>query len=725
MPDFGRSTRNQNYDRQHEELYKDLVLMTARKNPRWSVHVVRTMLDIPNLHTRRGFRKTHKHFADISRKLGYVYVTACARNEWHLVNAILSVLASMCTDGILCRKLLDQGIILPGLLKISNSSDEDPEPLLKLSSLIARHGSDSIKLEYLSENMLAMVTVLNQPIHDRLRGMVSPLASEFAVVAICHCYEVLYSPSAVKNPSLGALIKSVDTILEYYRRFNNSYNFIIHGLPILMLGAGTCPRERIDDIAPTHQLFCALTRSENIALRCAAVCVFLWACPQDPEADTPDPFSPLGFDASLEGFPPDLRVAMEEYGIDRCETTLVRRCTMDFLDLLRDFFNDNNLYKFGTAMTDILLRGQFVYGGDGIPDDEDSYMLFDNWNEYMPAAANVLRQHPYGSPADLDRANMLDLEYLVIMNAEPCKIEATAREVMASNPQHPYAYVIFCMRAKNREEVLQVAKRGLEVENITPCLRRRLLLVLMDTHIAKAWTLLLEATPADARRRKIGTDALLAGVEYAEVLMREAPPDSRQLMRVLDTYILNVLIARGPGLSEDLSELKPALAHLERTTRILKRFKYELPLPQRVIAHELLLRHYKTGVKYWSGFVKRFDMLDKDMRTSPSAVDETRPSHSPVYEDMSVERWWDRSPTRQNLSTLVRGPLQCSCHVAHQGRVYMGPELVEMYSCSWCATVSSLARACRGCGSAWYCDTSCQRAAWPKHKDECRRRGER
>ncbi len=48
MPDFGRSTRNQNYDRQHEELYKDLVLMTARKNPRWSVHVVRTMLDIPS-----------------------------------------------------------------------------------------------------------------------------------------------------------------------------------------------------------------------------------------------------------------------------------------------------------------------------------------------------------------------------------------------------------------------------------------------------------------------------------------------------------------------------------------------------------------------------------------------------------------------------------------------------------------------------------------------------
>ncbi|KAI0697317.1 hypothetical protein C8T65DRAFT_26518 [Cerioporus squamosus] len=668
MSQFRRGTTR---DPNLEELYTTLYNATFGRSPRYSIRAVRDLLHIPRLTTRSALRETHERFADISHKLEYIYTTALARTVFLLVNAVLSLWADMCCDGILCRKLLDQGL-LAGVAELLAVDHADQGCLLKLFSLFVRHGSDSVRLEILREHMLTMVVVLEQRLKD-------PHASEFAVIAICHSYEAVYPPFSLKNPpgiTDGALGLSMETITDIFRRFNPSHNLILHGLPTLMLHARLCPWDMVDDITPTLQLFCAMTRSENITLRCAAMWVFLGVYPKQLETSTPDLFSPLDCDTYPKDFPADLRAVMEDYGTDRCETTLLRKCTELFIDLLWDFLDDRSLFKFGTKMANILVRGRYVYGDDDIPDYADSDLPFDDWVECMPAAAGVLRKHPHGLAADVDRADVLDLEYLIMTKPDE-EVEAFARDVMARNPNHAYAHVIFCIRGANHEEVLQVAKRGLEIENITPYLRRHLLLVLMDRHIAKAWTLLLEATPADTRRRRIGTDALLAGLGYAEVLIREAPPDSLELMRVFNTYILNTLPARGHELSEDLAELRPTLAHLERTRRILEHFGYELPKNQRTVARELILRHYQAGIKNWLGFVRRFERLDRNIRTpSPSlaAADE-----GPV--DPSVERWWDRS-MGANLTTLVRGPLKCSCNSSYHGRVDMGPGLVGMYRCS-------------------------------------------
>ncbi|TFK93224.1 hypothetical protein K466DRAFT_581180 [Polyporus arcularius HHB13444] len=696
-------------DRNLEELYTTLFDATYGKGQKYSIRTVRDVLHIPRLTTRSGLRETHERFADISRKLDYVYRTAHARNVFPLVNAVLSLWASMCSDGILCRKLLDQGL-LAGTAELLAVDHADQGCLLKLFSLIVRHGSDSVKLEILRHHMLPMIVVLERHLKD-------PHASEFGVIAVSHCYEAVHPPFSLKNPpgiADGGLALSMEAIVEIFRRSNPSHNLILHGLPILMLHARLCPWDMVDDLTPSLQLFCAMTRSENIILRCAAMWVFLGVYPKELEDATPDLFSPLEFDDSLEDLPADLRAAMESYGIDRCETTLLRRCTEGFLDLLWDFLDDRSLYKFGRTMADILVQGRYVYGDDDIPDYENSDLPFSDWVECMPAAARVLRQHPHGSAADLDRADVLDLEYL-IMTKPSAEVEDFARRVMARNPQHAYAHVIFCMRAADHEEVLQVAKDGLQIEHITPYMRRHLLLVLMDRHIAKAWTLLLEATPANARRRRLGTDALLVGLEYAQVLMREAPPDSRDLMRVFNAFILNTLPARGHELSEDLRELRPTLAHLERTKRILDYFGYELPTDQRTVARDLVLRHYKAGVKNWLGFIRRFDRFDKIIRP---VVDEGDPSQSP--EDPSVERWWDR-PMGATLKTLVQGPLKCSCYGSYHGRIDMGPGLVGMYRCASCGATSALVRRCGGCGSACYCNASCQSTHWSRHKDECRR----
>ena len=439
--------------------------------------------------------------------------------------------------------------ILPEVAGLLAVDDTDQGCLLKILSLIVRHGGDSVKLEILREHMLPLIVVLEQHLDDFR-------SSELAVITICHCYEILYPPFTYKDPpgfSDGALSLAVNTITDIFRHSNPSHNLIIHGLPTLMLGARVCPWDMIDDMALTLQLFCAMTRSENISLRCSATWVLLGVYPRELEKGAPSLFSPLRF--TLEGFPADLRAVMDEYGLERCETTLLRRCTKLFIDLLWNFLDDQNLFKFGTKMANILIHGRYFYDDGDIPDYAESNLPFDDWVECMPAAAKVLRQHPHGGAVDLDRADVLDLEYL-IMGKPHEEVEAFARNVMARNPQHAYAHVLFCMRAANHQEVLEVAKRGLEIEDITPYLRRHLLVVLMDRYVTKAWTFLLEAGPADTRMHKVGTEALLTGLEYAEVMLREAPPDARDLMRVFNTYILNVISARGPELSEDLSELK-------------------------------------------------------------------------------------------------------------------------------------------------------------------------
>lgn len=164
------------------------------------------------------------------------------------------------------------------------------------------------------------------------------------------------------------------------------------------------------------------------------------------------------------------------------------------------------------------------------------------------------------------------------------------------------------------------------------------------------------------------------------------------------------------------------------------------------MGHKLLARHYLNGMKASASFVERFDRLDAmHSRSSSQAanVQRTPGGHMHGTTESEAPRkyvdWWkDVDITLESI--VLRGPLRCACRNSDDGRVDMGPGMVTLYRCSWCAKTSALLRKCARCQNAWYvvvhsasitivhllirvrryCNAECQRAHWPSHKTDCR-----
>lgn len=57
---------------------------------------------------------------------------------------------------------------------------------------------------------------------------------------------------------------------------------------------------------------------------------------------------------------------------------------------------------------------------------------------------------------------------------------------------------------------------------------------------------------------------------------------------------------------------------------------------------------------------------------------------------------------------------QLTTYKANIARELTGPQICEAPNCSKDAPLR-----CARCGSSWYCSLKCQKAAWPRHKNQC------
>ena len=73
------------------------------------------------------------------------------------------------------------------------------------------------------------------------------------------------------------------------------------------------------------------------------------------------------------------------------------------------------------------------------------------------------------------------------------------------------------------------------------------------------------------------------------------------------------------------------------------------------------------------------------------------------------------------MVALQEHPDNAQLHALLSGR---GPEHAPGTICNHCGAPEADARlrACSGCLSVRYCGAACSKAAWPAHKEECRRR---
>ncbi|KAI0748751.1 hypothetical protein C8Q80DRAFT_756778 [Daedaleopsis nitida] len=671
------------------DLYSQIYVTTHGEPLSYAIHLVRDYVGIPRVTARSGLRELHDKISAVSTKLDELYLAAYTVQDWHTLTTIVTLWLYICPDPILCRKLVQRGVTSKALQLLGTAQAVDPctrRRTLHLVSMLSRYEDEPGVKMSLRKGNLALKTFRRFPSDPRMR--------DFAIATVAHSVDV-----EIRDYDLAT--GWPETITSALADPFAAHDELRHAIPILIYFAHGRSSHEMEKLPGITAFFAALSRSYDITLRCLS----MWTL-----VGIPSLFDnmPTSFVLTPERLPPHLRRTLEEYGMDRCDSILMERFMRKLSPILRDLVKYHDLYKFGTVMAEHLVLSQYVCRYKYLPKFPVKGLPYETWKHALPAAAKVLRER--GDAAHLDMADILDLEFMISCSTDPNEKLSLARAVIARNPRHGFARMVFCLEAQDREEAIRVAEEGLELcRDASPYIRRQLLRHLAQDNTQKGWFLLLGASLSDVERRSAGASCLEAVARYAGMFISEAPPDAEYLVHVLDLYLVNMLILRGSALSENLSELQPYLDRREAAQNILSyTYNNERAEPRMTQAHTMIRREYSNGIKRYADVISRLDSLQADTAQPTSSL--TRDIHAICWTN-----WW--SSPKPSLTSIVRGEVICRCRSNGCRRTDPGP---RMYHCSKCAQASAMVRRCSGCHNAWYCDTKCQRAHWEEHKKKCR-----
>ncbi|TFK93205.1 hypothetical protein K466DRAFT_145209 [Polyporus arcularius HHB13444] len=593
---------------------------------------------------------------------------------------------------------------------------------MQLLALLCQDSSDSGKTAIL--NAISDVLVRRRP------GWSYELrTSAQIIITLYHCLPTMLSPAsgASSGLSAGLSLSVVEFILKLLRQRFFCYEAMMHAIPILILCVRSCPPERMDSMEPALEVFAALSHSRNFGLRCVVGWFFSVLgrappgviYPGSPRAEEPP--SPRLAESDVR--PGGEHLTASDVRVrPGSEVALIEQCARDAHMLVRYLAEMGDFQGFGIALADVLVRGPLAYNDEDIAHiyaGWDSRLSPPTWPELLRTAAATLR----ADPSLLDKADVLDLEY--ITRADPWGAAASrAEQVLARNPAHAYAHAVFCGHASDYEAALQIARRALELDDLTPYLKRQFLYQAAELSCKKAFAILLNMNPFDSDKTRIGRHEMNLGLQYTYDYIKAAPGDCRDLPNVLDLCINMSIILGGPELGDDIGDIRTLTNALETSIRLLQASGYPNWDNRIRTDHRLYTRHFPQGFKKWKRVLTEFDRQDHAIRATmnfPPTRDCTcrsapqDPGSSCTHRATEVGAdWWKQSPT--TIYSLLRGPLRCCCN---RPRVQFGPDLVLLYRCTWCADATALVRKCTGCENAWYCNPTCQRADWPEHKGKC------
>ncbi|RDX49840.1 hypothetical protein OH76DRAFT_1403392 [Lentinus brumalis] len=642
---------------------------------------------------------------------------ACVESQWELCDAIMRIWLDICADAVLCRVFLDRDLFSKVLQVMENA---DPSILLQLLSILARHGDDKVRTDVLHHlpDLLRMQWdpwMCDEPDND-----------EFLVITLCHCIGTSGFPADPEQifPANLSVNFVADVALHALEASDVSYDLIIHAFPLLIICVQACPPEEYKTRSRILDFLAVLLHSNDVVMRCVAAWVFCGLPPTEQRSRS-DYASRMGT-VELVNFPELALLPVPP----KSERASIRTSTFTVRSLLRAVHMDGDLYKFGLGMVPVLLNRPLLYNDGDFPPFKDSTLI--GLDSLLAESAEILRRR--GDQAHRDTADTLTLEHLA-RSGQSDAAASYAREVLKRNPQHRYAHVTLCEQSEDREEALQTARKGLRLGHLTPYLRRRLFVSAIELSHAKGQTLLLQAGPSDWRRRRAALECLLSAWKIDRAFVPTAPIDMPQLQHATELSIMYHLILEGnclPG----YPPIQPLLDRIDESTRTLESAGFKVSEGSIREGRKALLHHFSQGYDKWAAFVERFDQIDEENRAfgiheRPGTTAKARawfPRHwgradgeEDEQDGDEYAQWWtpENTPT---LKSLLGGPLRCSCHSSEDGCVQLAPGLAMLYACSWCSTRTVIVRRCSGCEDAWYCDSHCQRAHWPKHRLVCRYR---
>ncbi|KAI0371333.1 hypothetical protein BV20DRAFT_1035333 [Pilatotrama ljubarskyi] len=665
------------------------------------IDVLCDYLGLPDLGTRSGLKKVHMNFPDISKKLDTVYVAAQRRQNERLMGAVVGVWAKMCADAILRDKLFHEGLVSKVMPLVEYDSTR--HMALNALSVVTHHGGVVARREIARKNPQLVRLIQAHP--DDAKVL------ELATVTMAHATSAVLGD---EDPPDSGLLKEIQvrnvlkTTIENIRKPIASHYMIDHAMGLLTSSTRHCPQD-CKATPSMLTLLVACLRSANIITRCSALGGLIRFTESESEPDRQN-FDPQRLISAVQRrFPDNLSDLMMDYGVERCDTTLTLKSTVDYQRAMMRAAQDHDLVALGRTLATLIQRTEFAIaegmfqadGPRGSRETIDIGLPFTMWTDSLPHCARALRAR--GTPADLDMADVLDLKFFIIRSRIPDAVSLGQRAV-ERNPELAYAYYAVSMGA-DHQLGLRAVKKGLKCKNITPFVRQYLLWRAIE-HAGDLGVSTLQDARGEGSDHTEGIAFLMSAWEDTKTFTAEAPPDNRHMQTILNWYVILTIAIKGPELSEDLRELDAARRKLDISEQFMNTIGFTIKKTQMRLARQLILDLYPKAVKEWGAFIKRFDELD-------SRLDKQRPLSSDEAED-ELAAWLD------NLKLEDGSELHANIHPHACSHPKISMNNVALYRCSWCGNPSAVLRKCGGCGKTRYCDGQCQKKHWPDHKAECK-----
>ncbi|KAF7318261.1 Bin3-type SAM domain-containing protein [Mycena chlorophos] len=657
--------------------------------------------NIPDLSRSSGLKKIHANFDTIYRKLEKAYRRNAA--DERIKGGIVGIYARMCTDVLLRNKLFKKGFIsqLIPLIEIPSCRN------LALQSLttITHHGGLEVRMELAKTTTRPLLQVIKDFPDDRN-------AVRLAIITISHCLSACLTDGTEKNPHIAEslpLLEAVAALTDALRQPNPGYELVQHAIEFLAVSSQHCKLPQ-----STINLLVAGLRCKDWVFRatCLGGLVRMHAQGAQDDQRSMDPNAVMRCGSQTP--PSRLHDIMREYGMEKCETRITLKTSMDYQKAMTDVVRDYDMYGLGKKLAEIILRTEFSIA-DGYFQFEnpatgaretgtDIGLPFNRWIDALPLCAKAIRTKRV--PAEADMADILDMKSLVMRQRVGDAVKI-ANIAIKRNPDFAYAYYIVTLSA-DRVAGLMAAKKGMKCTQMTPFVRFQMMQRAVEMAGDYGIQILHGSASEGDEKWAEGVAFLVSALEDSKSYMAQAPPDNRHHKNVLYWNIL-LRIAMEEHISGDLHEIEGSLRKLKTAEEFSKWMGVVPPKTQLRNTQQTVVKLLPAALDEWIGFIST-------VRTENEALE--TPNAEKIEQDLAA--WMEH----MDIDGGSGGDIHANHHHGHGKSTFALPfssKLAELYRCSWCGNPSAALRKCSGCGKTRYCDGACQKQHWKKeHKQQCK-----
>ncbi|KAF5340215.1 hypothetical protein D9611_007974 [Ephemerocybe angulata] len=674
-----------------------------------AVKILCNYLQLPDLHTRRGLKKINNHFDTIYAKLDDTYRRHLDHER--IRGGVIAIYSKMCIDSLLRNKLFERGILdkLLPLLDI----DSTRHMALRALMIITRHGGVNVR-----------ATIAEHA--DVLCRLVDAFPSDETVCELCLSvlsHTVLVCMDGYEgSPAFPALLRSLDltkilnTAVHCMTQPFSCQSCIEHGTNLIASSA-LHGYYAYPGAPEAVKILIAGLRSPDWTLRAVSFGGLVRLHKPVSEEDTRQ-LDPNTLMSIMGRIPKNVNDILMAYGPTKCELYLTVQAMRDFMQAIRTYPIDHNLYSLGMKLYKNILSNEFsilegFFETTDVRTGERSYSMdgkgmlpFKRWSDSLSVCAKVIRER--GDPEDVDIANVLEIKHTVLKGL-PDDAAALSQEALKRNPNFAYYYYGVSLAAEPTNG-LRAAKQGMKCKNITPFIKFQLMQRAVDHGAELGIQTLAEGPEPGETKWQVGIALLTSALEDAKRFIDEAPPDNRYMRNVSYWYILlTIIVSENAGV--DRLVIADAVSKLLGTGP---------PDTMHRLTQATVRKLYKESIeKYGDIFQKNADAKVSDLpETAPIKLEDDLAAwlSKLQVEDDDEGKGGDHEHDHDHESMGHKH--ESSGHGHRSRKVHLSK--TEMYRCSYCGNPSASLRKCSGCAKTRYCDGTCQKKHWSDHKRQCK-----